>query len=175
MATPDSLPTSDMTTTSTMIDLPAPGVYDDELQLSDAQVIAFKELLRKDNPLSASPLQATIVSNIIEGLMSDGTGDPEEQELLENPLVVRMMGYTARLASLWQASLSYAISLPGAEWPMGMTPPATFSEAMKTPDILSGRRAMYAHNSNGMFDEEMRLIQQVTGVDMQATDSAGTA
>ena len=39
MTTPDSLPTKDTTTTSTMIELAAPGVYDEELQLTDAQIL----------------------------------------------------------------------------------------------------------------------------------------
>jgi hypothetical protein len=139
---PDLQPTKATALIGESIVLGAPGVYDPELQLDEEGVVALKSAL-SDDPYLCSRLCA----HIVYGLVSHSEGDRIETSW-EAPAIV---GKTERfvkerfsprynqqiaekvgsMSVKWFQGLERALALPEAEWPIGMTPPATFSIALE--------------------------------------------
>ncbi len=171
-------------TNSTGTTLDAPGVYDADKQLTSQQIVDMKELFKNERGLGS--LACQVVARITGRLIVETTFD-EEGTALENsdqdePIegatvgdIQHLIHRSVSLGASWQEGLSEAIGLPGDEWPVGMTPPATFAEELKSEDLLRSQSGFYDDNleQNPEFvARQVQLYQSVTG--RSALGSGGT-
>lgn len=163
--------------------LSAPGVYDPELQLNGDQVIAMKGLFQ-DRGSGGENLQHMVVAEIVTGMLVEDSladdedslfYDEEEAELLRNPKVVEMIQQAAYLGSHWHQGLIEGIALPGSEWPEYTTPPATFAEPLKRPEVAAFLRNLISSNPAYDFSKHIKRIETVIGkeLDLSPKDSDG--
>ena len=107
--------------------LAVPGIYDADKQLNDEQIIALKTRLK-----DSSEIIRKVTAHIVNGLVTEAEflegDDPwfDNQEEFDD--------YKFRTLRGWNRLADMLIELPGAEWPKGVTPPATFAEALKELD-----------------------------------------
>lgn len=106
--------------------LSAPGVYDADKQLDSEQVVAMKKRFR-DSPA----LIGRAAVHIVEELMAAyQRADPDPLFDTDEELTT----FKEDTSKRWADTLAMVVELPGADWPDRMTPPATFSEALKEMD-----------------------------------------
>jgi hypothetical protein len=111
--------------------LSAPGVYDPDKQLNDEQVVALKKRFQ-DSP----ELVGQVAVHIVEGLLPDSELDAEDPWFESKD---ELDTFKAGVFRTWETGLGQLIELPGAEWPEGVTPPATFAEALKELDAQAAQ------------------------------------
>ena len=108
------------------------GVYDADKQLSGEQILAMKNRF-KETP----DLIGKVAMHIVDGFAM-------EAELLEceEPWFdtrEEFEEFKSETTRQWNSTLFKLVDLPGEEWPDGVTPPATFAEALKELDAQSER------------------------------------
>jgi hypothetical protein len=114
---------------SITFEIPAYGLGDPEVPvLSDEQIVDLKEQL-SDEDIASSVATEIVMSSSFDP--EDWNSRPEEQELLRNPVVRKLLGDAAFMACDWLHGVNDALKLPAAEWPEGMTPAGIFSDALK--------------------------------------------
>lgn len=149
----------------TGVRLSAPGVYDPEKQLSPDGIVALKNKLNNDEPWRE--LRSAVCTHIVMGMLADEWR--QEQEEREQPatsgeedtsyLCETAEDFARRVGELsaqWALGLQKAIALPGSEWPEGMTPPATYAEALKE---VEARKAQEKEQAARELEEAEREIE----------------
>lgn len=154
--TTGSVETQGGATATITMTLAAPGIYDPEKQLSPHEVIVLKGRFKAEDSAPDS-LAGKVCAHIATLLMTSGFSEHATREdaqiALEDedlqPLIgeggmfadEREFGKTVvGVAVGWYACLKMALELPEAEWPAGMSPPATFAEALKEIDAEEAAR-----------------------------------
>ncbi|GEM_PF-3928479 len=122
----------------------APLNEDDPERLTDEQIIALKERLKKNDWLAGDicsyialkfrsdheSLPATFANKRLETTVDEGINMPFDSA----------PQYAYKVAQLavsgWFRPLMRALELPDAQWPAGMTPPLTFAMAMRELEAI---------------------------------------
>jgi hypothetical protein len=98
---------------------------DSERQLTDDEVVALKEKLR------GKYLEAWLGNEGCAQIVVNRL-DYRKKDLENGNLTPTQYAFeVATLTADWRLTLDEALSLPGAEWPEGMSPPAIFAVAME--------------------------------------------
>ena len=145
--------------------LAARGIYDEDKQLNNEQVVAFKALMQ--DKLIGEILQREVVVKLVEDAIAEMPSD-DHVELLKNPKVVQLMAQAAFLAVNYQQVLIHAINEPDAQWPEGYTPPATFVDALRSDEATETILQIKAINDLD-FSQTDELYSVVTGKNIEST------
>lgn len=152
------------------------AAFDDEIQrhadknpsrVSPEMVIAIKDLLEGDRELQSDVVAAQLGDLLVDGrlavLEDDMRGDSEEVELLRNPRVAHMIREAAYLGSSWQQGLAMGLAMPGAEWPLGHTPPDWVAGVLANSEMQQRNANLVEHNPQLDWTEHERLMSIVYG------------
>jgi hypothetical protein len=125
------------------------GEYDPEKQLTPEQIIALKESMR-----SSYTLLPEVCTHIVMKMLLEKEEEVQAQKaeveasggsLISNTLYETREDFAQHvgvLSAAWAQSLQIAISLPGSEWPEGMSPPATYAAAIEEMQQAEKDRVM---------------------------------
>ena len=152
----------------------AHGEYDPEKQLTPGQIIEMKD--RLNNRHSLLPEVCThIVMNMLLESERETQMDRERVEANNGSFATNIeyetredfAGHVGYLSALWAQGLQRAISLPGSEWPVSMTPPATFAEAIKDMERAEKEESMAKDVAGWLIDN---FNAQVNGLENPVAD-----